>query len=197
MHTLEEVRAEYDRLDRLLGIDTSMIELRVSRRAVRQLGSFRVPTRGAGRMRITLSALIFADDAQFWDTVRHEYAHAAVHLLHPGEKHGHDRVWKRMCAVVGCDPKRLAPRAGEGRRAAAGAGEVHRPLRRLRRGEPLHPAGKGRGDAASRPRPEPAVQSLRRKPLHAAGAEKIRRMQGTCILQCVDKPCCLSSRAEA
>ena len=102
MHTLEEVRAEYDRLDRLLGIDTSEIELRVSKRAVRQLGSFRVPTRGAGRMRITLSALIFADDAQFWDTVRHEYAHAAVHLLHPGEKHGHDRVWKQMCAVVGC-----------------------------------------------------------------------------------------------
>ena len=122
MHTLDEVRAEYDRLDRLLGIDSSGVELCVSRRAVRQLGSFRVQTGGAGKMRITLSALIFSDDAQFWDTVRHEYAHAAVHLLHPGEKHGHDRVWKQMCAVVGCSQKRLAPeqgRAAELRRARA------------------------------------------------------------------------------
>ena len=112
MHTLEEVRAEYDRLDRLLGIDTREIELRISRRAVRQLGSFRVPARGGDSPRITLSALILTDDAQFWDTVRHEYAHAAVHILYPGERHGHDRVWKQMCRAVGCEPKRLAPEQG-------------------------------------------------------------------------------------
>ena len=112
MHTLEEVRAEYDRLDRLLGIDTTGIELRISKRAVRQLGSFRVPARGGGRPRITLSALILTDDAQFWDTARHEYAHAAVYLLYPGEKHGHDRVWRDMCLRVGCHPERLAPERG-------------------------------------------------------------------------------------
>ena len=113
MHTLEEVRREYDRLDRLVGIDTSAIELRISSRAVRQLGSFRSPARGTGPLRITLSALILDDDEQFWDTVRHEYAHAAVYLLHPGEKHGHDRVWQEMCRRVGCNPKRLAPEKGQ------------------------------------------------------------------------------------
>ncbi|MBQ3703568.1 MAG: SprT-like domain-containing protein [Oscillospiraceae bacterium] len=112
MHTLQEVRAEYDRLDRLIGIDTRMIELKISRRAVRQLGSFRSPTRGRGPLRITLSALILDDDEQFWDTVRHEYAHAAVYLLYPGQKHGHDQVWRDMCRRVGCDPKRLAPEQG-------------------------------------------------------------------------------------
>ena len=112
MHTLQEVRAEYDRLDRLIGIDTRMIELKVSKRAVRQLGSFRSPTRGRGPLRITLSALILDDDEQFWDTVRHEYAHAAVYLLYPGQKHGHDQVWRDMCRRVGCDPKRLAPEQG-------------------------------------------------------------------------------------
>ncbi len=112
MHTLEEVRREYDRLDRLVGVDTSRIELKISRRAVRQLGSFRSPARGVGPLRITLSALILEDDEQFWDTVRHEYAHAAVYLLHPGEKHGHDRVWRDMCRLVGCNPKRLAPEQG-------------------------------------------------------------------------------------
>ena len=113
MHSLEEVRAEYDRLDRLIGIDTAKIELRISRRAVRQLGSFRSPARGKGPLRITLSWLILEDDAQFWDTVRHEHAHAAVYLLHPGEKHGHDAVWRAMCRRVGCDPKRLAPEKGK------------------------------------------------------------------------------------
>ena len=112
MHTLQEVRAEYDRLDRLVGIDTRGIELKISKRAVRQLGSFRSPKRGTGPLRITLSYLILDDDAQFWDTVRHEYAHAAVYLLHPGENHGHDRVWRDMCRLVGCDPKRLAPEQG-------------------------------------------------------------------------------------
>ena len=112
MHTLQEVRAEYDRLDRLIGIDTRMIELKISKRAVRQLGSFRSPTRGRGPLRITLSALILDDDEQFWDTVRHEYAHAAVYLLYPGQKHGHDQAWRDMCRRVGCDPKRLAPEQG-------------------------------------------------------------------------------------
>lgn len=114
MHDLREVRAEYDRLDRLVGVDTRGIELKISTRAVRQLGSFRVPVgRRAGEpLRITFSSLILADDEQFWDTVRHEYAHAAVYLLHPGEKHGHDRVWKDMCRLVGCRPKRTAPRTG-------------------------------------------------------------------------------------
>ena len=112
MHTLQEVRAEYDRLDRLIGIDTRMVELKISKRAVRQLGSFRSPTPGRGPLRITLSALILDDDEQFWDTVRHEYAHAAVYLLYPGQKHGHDQVWRDMCRRVGCDPKRLAPEQG-------------------------------------------------------------------------------------
>ena len=70
----------------------------------------------------SLSSLILDDDEQFWDTVRHEYAHAAVYLLHPGEKHGHDRVWRDMCRLVGCRPKRLAPekgRAAELRQAQA------------------------------------------------------------------------------
>ena len=109
MHTLEEVRAEYDRLDRLVGINTQGIELNVSKRAVRQLGSFRSPTRGRGPLRITLSALILDDDEQFWDTIRHEYAHAAVYLLHPGENHGHDSIWREMCRRVGCMPRGTAP----------------------------------------------------------------------------------------
>lgn len=113
MHTVEEIRAEYDRLDRLCGVDTSEIEIVLSRRAVRRLGSFRYPAPGSDApLRITISSAILEDDEQFWDTVRHEYAHAAVYLTHPGERHGHDEVWKAMCRRIGCTPKGTAP-AGE------------------------------------------------------------------------------------
>ena len=106
MHTLEEVRAEYDRLDKLLGIDTSGIELKVSNRAMKQLGSFRSPAKpGAAPLRITLSRLVMDDDALFLDTARHEYAHAALYLMYPGQRHGHDKLWKDLCRRIGCAPK--------------------------------------------------------------------------------------------
>lgn len=101
MHTLDEVRAEYDRLDKLLGIDTSGIELKISTRAVRQLGCFRA----SKPPRISLSSMVMEDDALFMDTVRHEYAHAAVYILYPGQRHGHDTVWKDICRRIGCRPK--------------------------------------------------------------------------------------------
>ncbi|MCD8255840.1 MAG: SprT-like domain-containing protein [Oscillospiraceae bacterium] len=101
MHTLDEVRAEYDRLDAICGVDTRGVALRVSTRAVKRLGAFRLnPT-----PEILISALVLADDTLYLDTVRHEYAHAVVALRHPGERHGHDAVWKAVCREVGCTPK--------------------------------------------------------------------------------------------
>lgn len=114
MHTVEEIRAEYDRLDKRSGADTSGMEIVISGRSVRRLGSFRPPVPERGwPARIMISAAILEDDGQFWDTVRHEYAHAAVWYLHPGERHGHDGVWKAMCQKIGCEPKSLAPPSAE------------------------------------------------------------------------------------
>ena len=113
MHTIQEVRAEYDRLDRLCGVDTTGIEIVFSARSVKRLGSFRPPVPAKGLpARIMISAALLESDDPFWDTVRHEYAHAAVWLTHPGERHGHDEVWKAVCRRIGCAPKSTAP-AGE------------------------------------------------------------------------------------
>ena len=105
MHTLEEVRREYDRLDALTGADTRGVALSVSKRAVKRLGCF-CP---GPPPRIVLSAVIFGDDALFRDTLRHEYAHAALWLLRPGERHGHDALWREMCRTVGCTPRATVP----------------------------------------------------------------------------------------
>lgn len=109
MHTLEEVRREYDRLDALTGADTRGVALSISKRAVKRLGCF-CP---GPPPRIVLSAVIFGDDALFLDTVRHEYAHAALWLLRPGERHGHDALWREMCRTVGCAPRATVPASGQ------------------------------------------------------------------------------------
>lgn len=110
MHTIEEIRTEYNRLDRLCGVDTSAVEIVFSTRGVRRLGSFRYPAKGTkGALLITIHASLLEDEEErFWDTVRHEYAHALVYLRYPDQSHGHDRVWKAACREVGCSPDRLA-----------------------------------------------------------------------------------------
>ena len=111
MYSLEDIRKEYDRLDRLCGLDTSKVEIGISRRPGRRLGSFRYPLKGGGPLRIIINAAILNQEEQFWDTIRHEYAHAAAYLRYPGEKHGHDEVWKNICRELGCAPERLAPQS--------------------------------------------------------------------------------------
>ncbi len=116
MHTLEEIRAEYDRLDRLCGVDTTGVEIVLSRRGVRRLGSFRYPAKGkTGALRISINASLLDAEEQFWDTVRHEYAHALVYLRSGGVNHGHDQVWKAACREVGCSQDRLASQTAESR----------------------------------------------------------------------------------
>ena len=102
--TTEDVRREYDRLDALCGADTSGIELRVSKRASRRLGSCKYV--GSRVECVTISDFVLAaPEDVFLDTIRHEYAHALVKLRFPRETHGHDAVWKAACREVGCPPK--------------------------------------------------------------------------------------------
>ena len=100
-YTVEDIRREYDRLDALTGIDTRRIRLSVTKRAVKRLGVFRP----GPPEEIVISAFVMEDEAQFWDTIRHEYAHALVHRRYPGERHGHDAVWKSAAREVGCTPR--------------------------------------------------------------------------------------------
>lgn len=104
-HTLEDIRREYDRLDALCGVDTGAVSLRVSTRATKRLGSCQYI--GNTVSLVTISDFVMdAPDDVFYDTIRHEYAHALVKLRRPREKHGHDALWKAACREVGCAPER-------------------------------------------------------------------------------------------
>ena len=104
-HTLEDIRREYDRLDALCGVDTKPVALRISKRASKRLGSCKYV--GSTVESVTISDFVLdAADEVFYDTIRHEYAHALVKLRRPRERHGHDALWKDACREVGCAPER-------------------------------------------------------------------------------------------
>ncbi len=115
MDGLEAVRAEYDRLDRILGIDTSGILLSCSARMVRQYGVCCFC--GDRPAKIRLAAFLLDEPEQLHKTALHEYAHAAAALL-TGRRHGHDAVWKAICLRIGCAPERLSEPCAAARRRA-------------------------------------------------------------------------------
>ncbi|MBO4818836.1 MAG: SprT-like domain-containing protein [Firmicutes bacterium] len=102
----EDIRKEYDRLDRITGVDTSKIAIRISSRMTRKLGEFR---KSGSLLRIkreiAISSRCLDDEDLFYEVIRHEYAHAVVDLRHPLERHVHDEVWKSVCRQIGCRPK--------------------------------------------------------------------------------------------
>ncbi len=101
MHTVNEIKAEFLRLDKLLGINTSDIEIVFSKRTVKRHGSCQCVRNTDGKWRpvkVMIADFLRSDDAAFWETVRHEYAHAAATIV-TGKNCGHNAVWKNICAT--------------------------------------------------------------------------------------------------
>ena len=108
MHTIEEIRREYQRLDQMIGVDTSGLEIMFSPRAVYQYGCCKYRNgRKAVPYKILIASFLKNEETAFWDTVRHEYAHAAAALL-TGKNQGHGPVWQSICHKIGAEPSRLA-----------------------------------------------------------------------------------------
>lgn len=106
MDLIQTIRTEYDRLDRITGVDTKPVQIKISGRMTRTLGLFKQGSKLRGTpMEIVISKRICDDEDLFLDVIRHEYAHMIVYLRAPREKHVHDSVWKAACMEVGCEPK--------------------------------------------------------------------------------------------
>ena len=116
MYCLEDIRKEFARLDAITGIDSSNVPITISYRSKVRRGCCVCEQKGVKVVKF--SDFILNDPEEFfYDTVRHEYAHMLVKLRYPGERHGHDNVWKAACIEVGCKPNRLCTTTPEGRRA--------------------------------------------------------------------------------
>ena len=104
MPTVQDIKTEFLELDKLLGINTSNIEIVFSKRTVKRHGSCQCVRGADGKWRpvkIMIAEFLLTDYDAFWDTVRHEYAHAAAALL-TGKNCGHNAVWKGICCKIGC-----------------------------------------------------------------------------------------------
>ena len=100
MYTADDIRAEFERLDKLFFIDTSKVEIAFSKRAVNRLGCCQCKKTVNGTwfpVKIIIADFLRnGDPSAFWDTVRHEYAHAAAAIL-TGKNCGHNSIWKNIC----------------------------------------------------------------------------------------------------
>lgn len=110
-YSLSDIRTEYDRLDMLCSVDTSEIELVISMQGINQLGCCRY--KNGKPFKISITDFVLNNEDAFWDTIRHEYAHALIKLRYPNESHGHDKVFYVACKKVGCDTNRLSRFAKE------------------------------------------------------------------------------------
>lgn len=106
---ISSIRREMDRLDRLSGLDTSSIPIRISTRMTSGWGkcSYRYAHRKYGIKEIVFAARLLEHGTMehILNVIRHEYAHAYVILTH-NQKHGHDAVWRRAALRFGCNAKR-------------------------------------------------------------------------------------------
>ncbi len=108
-HSLDEILAEYSRLDALCGVDSSSISVEISKRMVSHYGYCHFLRKGKKIVptKICIADFILACGDEFWNVIRHEYTHALV-TLRDGKSHGHDAVWKAACLETGCDPTRTS-----------------------------------------------------------------------------------------
>lgn len=118
-YTVNDIRREYNRLDDLMDVDTTNIRITVSTRAVKRLGQ--CVFKSGKPIEINITDFVMDCEDQFWDTIRHEYAHAAV-AIRTGRNQGHNDAWKAVCRKVGCDPERLTKLDGELKRKVEESG---------------------------------------------------------------------------
>ena len=98
---LNLIHDEYARLDELIGVDSSQIEIKISTRLKRHYGYFMYKP----KLRIVIANAALRSYKIFYEVIRHEYAHAALWLLEPGVDHKHDLRWRDMARQVGCIPR--------------------------------------------------------------------------------------------
>lgn len=111
MFTIFDVMKEYQRLDKLTGMDiTKTVKVSSTGRCTNRRGVYKSVIYKDGRLeneKIIISNFVFSEPMDsFMDTVRHEYAHAMAAHIHRRAKLGHGPEWKECCKVVGCKAER-------------------------------------------------------------------------------------------
>lgn len=109
MYNLQDIANEYRRLDQILNVDTSNIDL-VHFTGVSQCGYCSVC--GEKSIKIGINDLVFeCPENEFYNVIRHEYAHAVDAIKY--KNRGHSKTWEQICKIVGCIPSTHIPKNSE------------------------------------------------------------------------------------
>lgn len=114
MFTISEIKAEYKRLDELTGMNiSSTIPVEISSRCKRTRGRYEWImnnfTEEVRAEKIVIAKFVLMEGADtFYNTIRHEYAHAMSTRKYGKEGAGHSYLWKECCSIVGCSGERFA-----------------------------------------------------------------------------------------
>lgn len=108
MFSLYDIRKEYERLDKITGLNISRdVELSLTSRCTRRRGVYKRRSKNGVLQyeKIVISNFVLSEPPEsFFDTIRHEYAHAMDMKLNGPYNTSHSESWKRCCEIVGCVP---------------------------------------------------------------------------------------------
>lgn len=108
MRTITDIRNEYKRLDSEFGYNiANQYKLKVSKRLTKTRGYCKIDfMRRAKEIQIA-DFVMTEPDETFYNTIRHEYAHAMAYEKY-GAGVGHDARWKALAKMVGCNGEQYA-----------------------------------------------------------------------------------------
>ena len=108
MRTITDIRNEYKRLDDEFGYNiANQYRLKVSKRLTKTRGYCKIDFMRRVKEIQIADFVMTETDETFYNTIRHEYAHAMAYEKY-GAGVGHDARWKALAKMVGCNGEQYA-----------------------------------------------------------------------------------------
>ena len=108
MRTITDIRNEYKRLDSEFGYNiANQYRLKVSKRLTKTRGYCKIDFKRRAKEIQIADFVMTEPDETFYNTIRHEYAHAMAYEKY-GAGVGHDARWKALAKMVGCNGEQYA-----------------------------------------------------------------------------------------
>lgn len=108
MRTITDIRNEYKRLDKEFGYNiANQYRLKVSKRLTKTRGYCKTDFKHLTKEIQIADFVMNEPDETFYNTIRHEYAHAMAYEKY-GAGVGHDERWVALAKMIGCNGERYA-----------------------------------------------------------------------------------------
>lgn len=114
MFGVGDIRREYMALDEKTGMDIAKtIPIEITKRCTERRGVYKYKIQKSTGIikdeKIIISDFVMREEREtFYNTIRHEYAHAMAVRIHRRLGLGHGKEWQECCKIVGCKPEATA-----------------------------------------------------------------------------------------